>query len=67
MEWIDITKEQPKPGDFVLIWFESGHAESADIFSDDEGGWYYALFDGEMLNTNPIAWMPLKKPEMQHG
>lgn len=55
--WNSFNEQLPEYGTKVLIMFENGHVEDAEIHFDDEGDWYYVLFDGESLTTNPTHWM----------
>jgi hypothetical protein len=51
-------------GQHVLIFFKaSRHVEDAWLHTDDNGDWYYTLFDGETLNDRPSHWAPFVLPE----
>jgi hypothetical protein len=60
MKWEPI-ETAPRSGRGLIYFSPSGHIEDADFHEDDEGDWYYVLFDGEVLDVEPTHWMP--RPE----
>lgn len=40
----------------ILVKFDNGYIESADVGRDDEGDKIYLLFDGDALMMEPIAF-----------
>ena len=62
--WIKCSERLPEmknEEETVEVLFHFGtHVESGSFFKDeDDGSFYHVLFDGEMMQHEPIYWMDM--------